>query len=78
MQIARYVRRHLEPGSALLVDPDIPNVAVVQSAVGLFKQTEVDGMHLRVGMTGLDTSEDQRNLAIELYYKRIQLDCPMN
>jgi len=68
------VQRHLEPGSALLVDLDIPNVAALQSAIGQFKETEVDGVRLRVGMTGLEVSEDQRNLAIELCYQRIQPD----
>jgi hypothetical protein len=48
------VQRYLEPGSALLVDPDILNVAVLQSAIGHFKETEVDSVRLRVGMTALD------------------------
>lgn len=68
------VQRHLEPGGALLVDLDIPNVAALQSAIAQFKETEVDGVRLRVGMTGLEVSEDQRNLAIELCYQRIQPD----
>ena len=63
---------HLEPGGAVLVPLERPDLDAERAAVGVFRETrDAGGAVLRVGMVALETEDGGRTARRRLRYERV-------